>query len=280
MANLVGQIKGYHSGAKTIANIYDTKQTAIGNANVLMHFDASPTADACGNGWTASGSPYISSTIITNAQAKFGKALYLNGSSYLQMAQPIVLGGKDFTIDFWAYMSSSTREFGYIFSEPSDKTALNRYFSRGMHAVIKGVECHNDITLDTWHHFAYVYEHGKSLGKIYVDGKAGSKYYSGTIPATSFVFTLGAGNWQTGTYMGTGYVDEFRIVDGKAMWTADFTPPTSAYATTTGASTVNANMMIRHNGANCYIPLTTNAAHTTAPYIAVRHGNTNYYTVK
>lgn len=254
--------------------------TKDANTVVLLKFDSSATVDECGNTWTATGTPIVTATSITVAQAKFGKALYLNGSTYLQMAQPIVIGGQDFTIDFWGYISSATGWYGYLFSEPDDKTGINRVGNNNYaHAVFNSTECHTNITLNAWHHFALVYEHGKSIGKIYLDGKAGNKYYSGTFPATSKKFSLGAG-YADGQYRGTCYVDEFRIVIGKAMWTADFTPPTSAYTTTTGASTVNANMMIRHNNANCYIPLTTNTAHTTAPYIAIRHGNANYYTVK
>ena len=43
---------------------------------------------------------------------------------------------------------------------------------------------------------------------------------------------------------------------------------------------VPGNMLIRHNNANCYIPLTTNKANTSTPCLAVRHGNTNYYAIK
>ncbi len=40
------------------------------------------------------------------------------------------------------------------------------------------------------------------------------------------------------------------------------------------------NLPIRHNGAKCYIPLTTNKSNTSAPCLAVRHGSTNYYAIK
>ena len=43
---------------------------------------------------------------------------------------------------------------------------------------------------------------------------------------------------------------------------------------------VQGNMLIRHNGANCYIPLTTNKANTSTPCLAVRHGNNNFYAIK
>ena len=43
---------------------------------------------------------------------------------------------------------------------------------------------------------------------------------------------------------------------------------------------VPANMLIRHNNANYYVPLTTNKTNTSTPCLAVRHGNTNYYAIK
>ena len=44
--------------------------------------------------------------------------------------------------------------------------------------------------------------------------------------------------------------------------------------------TVPANIKIRHNSANCYVPLTSNKTNTTTPCLAVRHGSTNYYALK
>lgn len=39
-------------------------------------------------------------------------------------------------------------------------------------------------------------------------------------------------------------------------------------------------LLIRHNSANFYIPLTTDAANTTKPHLVTRHGSTNYYAIK
>lgn len=43
---------------------------------------------------------------------------------------------------------------------------------------------------------------------------------------------------------------------------------------------VTSNLLIRHNGANCYVPLTTDKSLTSTPCLAVRHNNTNYYSIK
>ena len=43
---------------------------------------------------------------------------------------------------------------------------------------------------------------------------------------------------------------------------------------------VPGNMLIRHNNANRYVPLTTDKSLTSTPCLAIRHNNTNYYAIK
>ena len=83
------------------------------------------------------------------------------------------------------------------------------------------------ITAETWHHVALVRASGTT--NIYVDGvsvgsNAASRTYSNTTArigieafATSEAFK--------------GYIDEFRITKGVAVWPATFTPPTQEYQT-------------------------------------------------
>ena len=75
---------------------YDIIQTPV---TALLHFDddSNPWKDECGNVWETYGTPTISET-----NAKFGKAAYFNGSSYVYRYGDWSLGGQDFTIDFWA----------------------------------------------------------------------------------------------------------------------------------------------------------------------------------
>ena len=68
----------------------------------MLHFDADAVTDECGNTWNTSGSPSISAS-----PAKFDKALQLNGSSYIY-SSGIALSNQPFTIDFWAYPTSSS----------------------------------------------------------------------------------------------------------------------------------------------------------------------------
>ena len=54
----------------------------------------------------------------------------------------------------------------------------------------------------------------------------GTAIGSSSIPSMSSLFTIGFAN--NGVYF-PGNIDEFRISQGIARWTANFTPPTAAY---------------------------------------------------
>jgi hypothetical protein len=64
--------------------------------------------------------------------------------------------------------------------------------------------------------------------KLYLDGvqEGPSLAFTGPVFDSTNIFVIGA----LGTYSlyWTGYMDEWRITKGKALWTANFTPPTMA----------------------------------------------------
>ena len=86
------------------------------------------------------------------------------------------------------------------------------------------------IANDVWTHVAVV-RSGSTITQ-YINGTA-----DGTL--TSAVNIVSHGALQVGravltsstTQMWQGYIDELRVSKGVARWTADFTPPTSAYST-------------------------------------------------
>ena len=94
----------------------------------LLHFDDSSniTKDECEkNNWIAVGNPTISTT-----NAKFRKGLQLDNEQYLQLNNGITLGGQDFTIDFWAYMTDKStsgvwkRFFEFVQTAGNDATGV------------------------------------------------------------------------------------------------------------------------------------------------------------
>lgn len=80
-----------------------------------------------------------------------------------------------------------------------------------------------------------------------------------------YVFDASSKTWKYSPAVNDVYVTNFKVSLLESAYTQIPVP---------------ANMLIRHADANHYIPLTTDAANTSAPYIAVRHGNTNFYTIK
>ena len=180
---------------------------------------------------TSSGSPTVSST------GKFGNTLYLNGASYVSVADSTdwTFAG-DFTIDYWVKTTaSSDATYDAMFSIGEFNVAqklviFQRYstnvptiYVNGVAEVITGTTAINN---NAWHHIALVRSSG--VIKLYVDGvQEGSSYsYSGTLDGdfARLGYTSSAGS----TYF-TGYIDELRVSNGVARWIVNFTPPTSPY---------------------------------------------------
>ena len=103
-------------------------------ASVMLTFNNDLT-DGGGNTWKAEGKPAVS-TINPKGAASLRPALQLDGKSYLQAEGGISLGGKDFTIDGWAFIDTNCGSYGRIFefnteAKGSKRIMLARYGSGG-----------------------------------------------------------------------------------------------------------------------------------------------------
>jgi hypothetical protein len=85
------------------------------------------------------------------------------------------------------------------------------------------------VVYQQWNHFAIVrsgntlrvYINGTSVGQ----GDVGGANFTGN-GGSFFVATAGDSPGNSGP---NGYIDEFRIVKGTAIYTQNFTPPTAAF---------------------------------------------------
>ena len=266
------------------------------NTVSLLKFDSSTTADECDHTWTQVGSPSIDSVLISSAQSKFGgKALYGNDSSWgiLCNQHNAYIGTQPFTIDWWEYIEN--RDTGrwrarfdfdvsgqFACAQGPNTSYASFCIDVNEKRVINYPANVFPVTYGTWMHRAMTRDTNNVLRCF----SNGTKTYETTFAHSIENKTrVCIGNSQaafrnSGAVGLTGYMDEFRVVVGKAIWTANFTPPTSTHTVLDDAFNVNGNMLIRHNNANCYIPLTSNKANTSTPCLAVRHGSTNYYAIK
>ena len=161
---------------------------------VWLPFDESTTADKCGNTWTTYGSPTISATNAIN-----GNALQLNGSSYLQMDGSITLGGKDFSIDGWFNLSSSTGNWPRVFAlfNTTNSDANSIQLQRREKTTNFRVCCNGSfsdtfsVSLGTRHHFELDYVHSTSTVYAFIDG-ALMKTFAKAMDATNYaIVSLG-----------------------------------------------------------------------------------------
>jgi hypothetical protein len=148
------------------------------------------------------------------------------------------LGTNNHTIEFWFYQTSRG-QYDTIFtygSSPPEWTSRSNYFinigttqfsafigdgSGGFLAVDGGAL----ITLNTWHHFALV--RNGSMFTLYINGASRGTLTS-SISIGPQIGSMTFGTWGlNGADRFRGYVSNFRVVNGTAVYTSNFTPPTS-----------------------------------------------------
>ena len=194
---------------------------------VMLHFDKSPLTDECGGTWKAEGNPVISDVNPKTSAVSPRNVLQLDGESYLQKENGIILGGKDFTIDGWVYIDSTchtqwARIFEFNTSEngTANRILLCRHGGGPCFAVNDRI--FDDIRgyIDEAFHFACVYEHEKKTISFYINGELKGKIETG-IPARKYNLAY-IGRSAANDPVFTGAVWEFRVTEGAALWTENF----------------------------------------------------------
>ncbi len=154
-----------------------------------------------------------------------------------------------FTVDFWVNLDSSSSGIdeyfvsqwigggGYthtwdIWKGVSDTV----YFTNSASYILSSVT----IDFDTWVHVAVV--DNNSTVKMYFNGIEVASGSSLSINNDNLPLTIGAREAGTGghQYYLNGYMDELRITKGEALWSSNFTPPTSE-----STATANTKLLLR-----------------------------------
>ena len=172
---------------------------------------------------------------------KYGTgAMYFDGNTaYVTMSaasnQNLVLGTGSFTIEFWAYIATSsltanlldfraTTTNGIYPTLLLNSGALNYYVNGS--TVITG----SSPSISTWHHIALVRNSGTTT--LYLDGTAtGSAYTDSNSYLVGSAIAIGSSSYTLGSSYFNGYIDDLRITKGVARYTANFTPLASAAPT-------------------------------------------------
>lgn len=211
-------------------------------AALLLHFDGTNGSTT----FTDSSSNALSVTAngnaaISTAQSKFGGASgYFDGTSFIHTPNnpQFLFGSGDFTIEAQIFFPTLTGginsicgvwdfnpQYSWLFTYDNG-LGLRLYWSEN--GVSGGVFTRNWTPSENqWYHVALVRQAGQM--SVYVDGvKLGeSELVNATFNASSTRLTIGAAG-NDGHYF-NGYIDELRIVKGTAVYTSNFTPPTSPF---------------------------------------------------
>jgi hypothetical protein len=214
-----------------------------------------------------------------SATISAGNSVLFNGSNYLSVPTSSVftLGTNNHTIEFWIYQTSrGTYDVSWDYGS-STSFASNTYYlnvgSAGYYLLLGngsggwGVYISPSMpSMNTWHHIAIV-RNGNTF-TLYIDGVGSSATYAGSISAQSVTMKIGG---LPGSNYCTGYISNVRVVNGTALYTSNFTPPTAPLTAIANTSllTCNASTIVDSSPNN--FTITNNGAATvssTVPFTA------------
>jgi hypothetical protein len=209
---------------------------------------------------------------------------YFDGSGdYLSVSSNAAFGygTGDFTIEFWVFPTSATGTQVYLDQRAGTSTSAVPTIYTSSGTIYYYVSGSNRITggslsLNQWSHIA-ICRSGTST-KLFINGtQSGSTFTDTTTYITSPV-RIADGNDGAGPYPYPGYISNFRIIKGNALYTTTFTPPTSPLTAITNTSLLTCadnrfiddstnNFTITRNGdvsVQRFSPFSPTSAYTTS----------------
>ena len=222
----------YITAVGTLGSLSVTGNISAGNANL--------------------GSTTTTTTLTANTISAIGSiltySLYLGGASYITVpgTGSALLGAGDYTIEFFTKTADTSWE---IFAASAGGMAIfiagGSFYYQYAYGVAGPITTSASSILDNqWHHVALVRRSGTVTA--YFDGVSQASASDSTdYSAQTGTYFIGYGNQSAGRYL-TGYLSNFRVVNGTAVYTANFTPPTgplTAIANTSLLTFQNASLI-------------------------------------
>ena len=228
-----------HNAIMSRMNVTDIYAT---NNSLLLHFDgangSTTFTDSSPNALTVTANNATIST--SNTMSGFGQVGSFTGSSsYLTVpsSSPFIFGTGDFTIEFWLYLNSSSGVQVIYDSRPISGGGLFptiyytansvRYYQSQADRITSSA-----ISLNTWYHVAVV--RSSSVTRMYLNGTQTGSSYADTNNYSCGTGRpwIGADSFNGGSAPANffnGKLDDLRITNGVARYTANFTVPTAPF---------------------------------------------------
>ena len=234
-------------------------KTSIGNAATVFDGVSSEGTIVSGITLTKVGTPTLSTAspfgVGTDSSVKF------NGTSDYLRTSKVVFGTNNFTVETWAYITSSTAQqqiigqwsgainagtLSWIIVTSNDANRFLRFLvSTNGSTVLFDQVTTTSLPLNTWSHIALTRDTG-GVYRIFLNGVLCG---NGTITNTSALFnasndiTIGASSNSTQFF--NGYLSNVRIVNGTALYTQNFN--TSAPISPLTPLTLTSNTVFLYN---------------------------------
>jgi len=202
--------------------------------SLLLHMNgnegSTTFADTSGHNISVTG---FGDAKVTNANPKFGNgALKLTNGGYLMSAASslLQLGSVNFTVECWVYLQDGSNANNGLFSFGSNAQNTGDLFvstyggSWYIGAEGGGGDAAGTSIVGSWQHVA-VARSGGAI-RLYINGILGKSISSISL-SSNFV---GIGYYYAPQYsLRNALIDDFRVIKGTALYTANFTPPTAPF---------------------------------------------------
>jgi hypothetical protein len=170
---------------------------------------------------------------ISTAQSKFGgaSALFDGTGDYLALTGRS-FSTSNFTVEGWIYVATPASGFAILDTRDQDLTNSGFAFyvrstsklALGTGSPFVATEGPTTITANSWHHVALVRSSGTIKGYL-----NGVEEFSVANTASLSLTGWRIGNFWNAPTISSGYIDDLRITNGVARYTANFTPPATQF---------------------------------------------------
>ena len=216
--------------------------TAITNTSLLLSgTNAGILDNAIKNNLETVGSAQVSTGVV-----KYGTgSMSFNGTTdylYVPFTPQYIFGTSNWTVEFWVNATSiangptflelnseNTGGFGSIRIAVSSGGAIYLLCSTGGAWINTSTTAAGAMTTGSWYHIAAV--RNGSTFTLYVNGTSGLTYSSASALSNAGTYSFIGCDYSSNTPQSlfSGYIDDLRITEGVARYTANFTPPTQAF---------------------------------------------------
>lgn len=168
---------------------------------------------------------------LNTSTYKFGTAAYslLPGYITIPLHNGLVANTQDFTVHGWFYLTTAVTHTSFFsYGAYTAGFIVCWYANTNIRVIINGTSMLDtplSIPYNTWVHLAVTRYNGY-IRFFYNGTQYGSDYlYTNAITPTVSSYVGKDDNYLNGTF--NGIVDAFTIIIGEALWSSNFTPPTT-----------------------------------------------------